>query len=59
VTKFDKPSIHIDMLIPLLLMAGAFKVFFAISLLLRTRNELLERELPRQWVKQLVEENDG
>lgn len=59
VTKFDKPSIHIDMLIPLLLMAGAFKVFFAISLLLRTRNELLERELPRQWVKQLVEEKDG
>lgn len=59
VTKLDKPSIHTDMLIPLLLMAGAFKVFFFISLLLRTRNVLLERELPRKWVKHLVEEQHG
>ena len=55
VTKLDKPSIHIDMLIPLLFMAGAFKVYYFIALLLRSRNELLEREQNAKWIDELLE----
>lgn len=55
VTKLDKPSIHIDMLIPLLVMAGAFKVYYFITLLLRCRNELLEREPNGKWIDDLLE----
>ena len=57
VTKFDAPSIHITMLIPLLLMAVAFKLFYIITVLLRARSELLERERNSKWVKELVEVN--
>jgi heme exporter protein C len=55
VTKFDKPSIHIDMLIPLLNMAIAFKLYFAIALLMRSRNELLQREQNGRWVEEVLE----
>ena len=55
VTKFDKPSIHIDMLVPLLLMAVAFKLYYMLVLLLRTRCEVLLREANSKWVKELVE----
>ncbi len=56
VTKFDKPSIHIDMLIPLLAMAAAFKIYFGATLLLRVRCQLLERERNSGWVSKLVED---
>ena len=56
VTKFDKPSIHISMLIPLLLMAFAFKFYYLTSLLMRARGELLKREQNSRWVKELVME---
>lgn len=59
VTKFDKPSIHIDMLIPLLLMAVAFKLFYATVVLIRARAEVLERERNAQWVQEMVSENKG
>jgi len=55
VTKFDKPSIDIRMLVPLLIMAVAFKVFYVWSLFLRIRVELIERERNTQWVKALVQ----
>ena len=55
VAKFDKPSMHIDMLIPLLLMAIAAKLFYAAIVLIRARNEVLYRERNRQWVRELVE----
>jgi len=58
VTVTDKPSMHIDMLIPLLVMAAAFKVFYAISLLIRARAELVEREPNSKWVKQLLKESN-
>jgi len=58
VTKLDKPSIHIDMLIPLLLMAVAFKLYYATSVLMRARAELLLREQNSRWVKEVVE-NDA
>ena len=56
VTKIDKPSIHKSMLIPLLLMALAFNVYYVIALVLRARVELLQRERNAQWVKTKVSE---
>lgn len=56
VTKFDKPSIHMSMLIPLLLMALAFKLYYFAALLMRARCEVLERERNSRWVQELVEQ---
>jgi len=53
ITKLDKPSIHIDMLIPLLLMAVAFKLFYVTVVLIRARCEVLEREKNFAWVQEL------
>jgi len=53
-----KTSMNIDMLIPLLVMAAAFKLYYAISLLLRTRAELVEREPNSRWLKSIIEETN-
>ena len=42
------------MLIPLLIMALAFKVFYGVTLLLRARCELLQRERNSSWVRELA-----
>ncbi len=55
VTKFDKPSIHVSMLVPLLLMAGAFQLFFFTVLLMRARVEVVLREKRSEWVRMLLE----
>ncbi|MCP4408392.1 MAG: heme ABC transporter permease [Gammaproteobacteria bacterium] len=55
VTKFDAPSIHLSMLIPLLVMALAFKLYYAAVVLLRARCEVLERERNSRWVRELPE----
>jgi heme exporter protein C len=54
VTKFDAPSIDLRMLIPLLIMAVAFKLFYLLVVLMRARVEVLERERNAQWVNELV-----
>jgi len=54
ITKFEKPSMHIDMLVPLLVMALAFKLYYVNTLLMRARGELLERERDVKWVRELV-----
>jgi len=54
VTAFDKPSIHIDMLIPLLLMATAFKFLYLFILLLKMRANLIEQDIHCGWVKKIV-----
>jgi heme exporter protein C len=56
VTKFDAPtsSIHISMLIPLLLMAIAFKLYYVMVVLKRARCEVLDRERNTSWVQDLV-----
>jgi len=54
VTKLDKPSIHISMLIPLLLMAVSFKLYYVASALMRARGEILRREQNSRWVKEIV-----
>tara|TARA_R110000782_G_scaffold129164_7_gene220757 strand:- start:1912 stop:2667 length:756 start_codon:yes stop_codon:yes gene_type:complete len=54
VSKFDNPSIELNMLIPLLCMAFAFQFFYLCILLINSRSELLEQEKRSQWVKELV-----
>ena len=55
VTKMDKPSIHVEMLIPLLLMAVAFQFYYVIAMLQAAKVELLKREQNSQWVKNMLE----
>ena len=45
VTKIGMPSIHISMLMPLLLMAVGFTLFFVSLLIVRVRSELAARRL--------------
>jgi heme exporter protein C len=59
VTKFDAPSIHISMLIPLLLMAIAFKLYYLTVVLMRARCEVLERERNTGWVQELASSHHG
>ncbi len=54
VTKLDKPSIHLSMLWPLLIMAVAFTGYYICLLLMRTRCELLERERGNPWVREVL-----
>ncbi|MBT7950697.1 MAG: heme ABC transporter permease [Gammaproteobacteria bacterium] len=54
VSKLDNPSIELSMLIPLLSMALAFKLFYLFIVLVNSRSELLEQEKRSQWVKELV-----
>ena len=51
----EKPSMHPDMLIPLLIMIVTTYVFFALLVILRTRNEILWHERKRSWVKEILE----
>jgi heme exporter protein C len=55
ITKLDKPSIHISMLIPLLIMAVAFKFYYVIAVLQNAKLELLKRESASGWVRNLLE----
>jgi heme exporter protein C len=49
------PTIHSSMLYPLLTMILAFYLFYALVLLLYTREEILRREARTQWVNDLVQ----
>lgn len=52
VTKLDSPSIHLSMLIPLLVMALGFKLFYATTVLMRARCDLLSRERESPWAEE-------
>ncbi len=54
VSVFKKSSIHTDMLIPLLLMATAFKFLFLLVLLLKMRANLIEQDIQAGWVKKII-----
>ncbi|MDH3468097.1 MAG: heme ABC transporter permease [Gammaproteobacteria bacterium] len=56
VSKFDSPSIDASMLIPLLIMAVAFKLYYVVVVLMRSRRELLLRERSTKWVQELIEQ---
>lgn len=53
-TLTEKPAMPAEMWIPLLVMVIGFYCFFTTVILLRTRNEILERERRTNWVKKLV-----
>ncbi len=54
VTKLDKPSIHVSMLIPLLIMALGFKLYYATVVLMRARNKVLYAEQNNHWAKEII-----
>ena len=56
ILKIGAPSIHASMLYPLLIMALAFMVLFAITTLCRMQAILLERESESNWVGKIVGE---
>lgn len=56
ITKFDKPSMDISMLIPLLVMAVSFKLYYGAVVLMRARAEIVERERNARWVQEMVQE---
>lgn len=53
-SKLDTPSIHIDMLIPLLVMLVAFKLLYVWMLMVRLKLSLLTRYAHTPWVKALA-----
>lgn len=53
VSKLGAPSIHASMLVPLLVMALAFKFYYFSSLLQRVRLKLRARERHTAWVRRL------
>ena len=57
VTKFDKPSMVLEMLIPLLIMFLAFKTYFFHAMLLRARSEVLLTEQKATWVRGILGES--
>jgi len=59
VTRMGKPAIHPQILVPLLLMAVAFKTYFAALVLTRMRAEVLEREKHTTWVAELIGGSGG
>ncbi len=59
VTKFDAPSITLNMLLPLLIMATAFMTYFATAVLKGARCEILEAEARSSWVRQLAHSTAG
>lgn len=61
ITKFEKPSMPAEMLIPLLISLAGFMFLTAALVTQRLRNEILKQELHRPWAQQQlgVEVKDG
>jgi len=56
VSKLDAPSIHLSMLIPLLVMAVGFKLFYLTIVLLRMQNHILLQEKNSTWLARKADE---
>ena len=52
VTKLDKPSIQLAMLIPLFIMIAGFQLYFGWAISRRLRGEILRRERNANWLKE-------
>ena len=57
VTKFDAPSITLDMLLPLLVMAVAFMAYFAAAVLKSARCDILAAEASTGWARAAASRN--
>lgn len=52
---FEKaPTVETSMLIPLLLMAVAFKLYYVVTVLMRARCEILDRSRNTSWVQEII-----
>jgi heme exporter protein C len=56
ITKMGKPSMDMSMLVPLLVMAISFKLYYGAVVLMRARAEIVERERNARWVQDMVEQ---
>ena len=54
VMKLGRPTMPMDMLVPLLLMLLGFTLYFAAVLMVRLRAEVLRRERNASWLKEAV-----
>ena len=54
-TLTERPAMPAEMWMPLLVMVIGFYCFFAVSLMMRLRNEIVYRERRSGWVQQLIE----
>ncbi len=54
VMKMERPSMPLDMLLPLLIMLLAFTLCFVAILLVRLRGEVLARERTASWVREVI-----
>jgi heme exporter protein C len=54
VMKIGKPSMPIDMLLPLLSMFLGYSLLFGALLLVRLRAQLLSRERSASWIREVV-----
>ncbi len=52
VTKFDSPSMPVEMLLPLLVSAAGFMTYFATVVLKRARCDILEADAASGWVRE-------
>lgn len=57
ISKLDKPSMHISMLRPLLLMVAGFQLLYFHQLMVRVKTGILQREARTAWVAELVANN--
>jgi heme exporter protein C len=55
VGRLGKPTIHLSILMPLLVMALAFTFYFFTLVLVRMRSQILEREKHTTWVPEMLE----
>jgi heme exporter protein C len=54
VMKLQKPTMPLEMLIPLLMMFLGFTLLFVALLLTRLRAEVLSRERSAAWIREVV-----
>ena len=59
ISKFEKSSMHISMLRPLLIMVLAFQLMYFYNLMIRLRTLILQRESRASWVAQLEGDTRG
>ena len=54
VTKFDQPSMHISMLLPLLYMFAVFNLYFVAVLIKRVQLGIYSREKKSKWMEEYL-----
>lgn len=59
ISKFDKPSIAVEMLWPLLINLVGFACFIGAVTLMRLKNEIIRRDMHRPWVQAIATEKES